>query len=260
MVNPWQRPWLTSSQTFGSQLNLIPQEIIHAPIVKDVVRAGADYDTIDIYHSASRGIYVIICLGNKGNAVAGLVLRLYLNIDWTIPVKNIFYGKADDIRELTQITKVFRGGNYCYILTLIYWQACCRESYRRTNETEAMFLNTSSFSCKRRSFIGAHQQQPTFYYVNEVFKGELFGMNSAFDHQLAKLPRKGAIHYMLPISSRLNLPLEKKLRDSQTRKFYQINKKNENLQDINLQLQIKVLYQKKEVYLLDQNSRYDADF
>ena len=50
-----------------------------------VVRAGAGYDTIDVSHCASRGIYVTNCPGKNAHAVAELALGLILSIDRRIP-------------------------------------------------------------------------------------------------------------------------------------------------------------------------------
>jgi len=46
-----------------------------------VVRAGAGYDTIDVAHCASQGIYVTNCPGKNAHAVAELTLGLILAID-----------------------------------------------------------------------------------------------------------------------------------------------------------------------------------
>lgn len=50
-----------------------------------VVRAGAGYDTIDVTHCASKGIYVTNCPGKNAHAVAELALGLILSIDRRIP-------------------------------------------------------------------------------------------------------------------------------------------------------------------------------
>jgi D-3-phosphoglycerate dehydrogenase len=50
-----------------------------------VVRAGAGYDTIDVAHCASKGIYVTNCPGKNAHAVAELTLGLILCIDRRIP-------------------------------------------------------------------------------------------------------------------------------------------------------------------------------
>jgi len=46
-----------------------------------VVRAGAGYDTIDVAHCASLGVYVTNCPGKNAHAVAELTLGLILAID-----------------------------------------------------------------------------------------------------------------------------------------------------------------------------------
>jgi D-3-phosphoglycerate dehydrogenase len=46
-----------------------------------IVRAGAGYDTIDVAHCASLGIYVTNCPGKNAHAVAELALGLMLSID-----------------------------------------------------------------------------------------------------------------------------------------------------------------------------------
>lgn len=50
-----------------------------------VVRAGAGYDTIDVAHCASLGIYVTNCPGKNAHAVAELTLGLIIAIDRRIP-------------------------------------------------------------------------------------------------------------------------------------------------------------------------------
>lgn len=56
-----------------------------APRLQMVVRAGAGYDTIDVAHCASKGIYVTNCPGKNAHAVAELTLGLILSIDRRIP-------------------------------------------------------------------------------------------------------------------------------------------------------------------------------
>ena len=64
----------------------VTQDIIDAdPKLQMVVRAGAGYDTIDVSHCASRGIYVTNCPGKNAHAVAELALGLILSIDRRIP-------------------------------------------------------------------------------------------------------------------------------------------------------------------------------
>ena len=49
--------------------------------LKMIVRAGAGYDTIDVAHATSKGIYVTNCPGKNAHAVAELTLALILSID-----------------------------------------------------------------------------------------------------------------------------------------------------------------------------------
>jgi len=60
----------------------VTKDIIDAdPKLQMVVRAGAGYDTIDVAHCASLGVYVTNCPGKNAHAVAELTLGLILAID-----------------------------------------------------------------------------------------------------------------------------------------------------------------------------------
>lgn len=60
----------------------VTKEIIDAdPKLMMVVRAGAGYDTIDVAHCASLGVYVTNCPGKNAHAVAELTMGLILSID-----------------------------------------------------------------------------------------------------------------------------------------------------------------------------------
>jgi D-3-phosphoglycerate dehydrogenase / 2-oxoglutarate reductase len=60
----------------------VTKDIIDAdPKLMMVVRAGAGYDTIDVTHCASLGIYVTNCPGKNAHAVAELTMGLILSID-----------------------------------------------------------------------------------------------------------------------------------------------------------------------------------
>ena len=50
-----------------------------------IVRAGAGYNTIDVAHASTRGIYVSNCPGKNAIAVAELAFALILAIDRRIP-------------------------------------------------------------------------------------------------------------------------------------------------------------------------------
>src|SRR5580658_8358960 len=50
-----------------------------------IVRAGAEYHTIDVRAASKRGIYVSNCPGKNASAVAELVFGLLLSIDRRIP-------------------------------------------------------------------------------------------------------------------------------------------------------------------------------
>lgn len=64
----------------------MPKDVIDANhCLQMVVRAGAGYDTIDVAHCASRGIYVTNCPGKNAHAVAELALGLMISIDRRIP-------------------------------------------------------------------------------------------------------------------------------------------------------------------------------
>lgn len=60
----------------------VTPEIIDAnPNLKVVMRAGAGYDTIDVAHCSTKGIYVCNCPGKNANAVSELAMCLILSID-----------------------------------------------------------------------------------------------------------------------------------------------------------------------------------
>jgi len=46
-----------------------------------IIRAGAGYDTIDVAHASTKGIYVANCPGKNATAVAELTMGLIINID-----------------------------------------------------------------------------------------------------------------------------------------------------------------------------------
>eukprot|EP00345_Euplotes_harpa_P008603 CAMPEP_0168346296 /NCGR_PEP_ID=MMETSP0213-20121227/18165_1 /TAXON_ID=151035 /ORGANISM="Euplotes harpa, Strain FSP1.4" /LENGTH=394 /DNA_ID=CAMNT_0008354877 /DNA_START=15 /DNA_END=1199 /DNA_ORIENTATION=+ len=46
-----------------------------------IIRAGAGYDTIDVAHASSRGVYVANCPGKNATAVAELAMGLIISID-----------------------------------------------------------------------------------------------------------------------------------------------------------------------------------
>lgn len=51
------------------------------PKLQLVVRAGAGYDTIDVAHCSSVGVYVANCPGKNSHAVAELTLGFILGVD-----------------------------------------------------------------------------------------------------------------------------------------------------------------------------------
>lgn len=60
----------------------VPAEIIDAnPNLSLIIRAGAGYDTIDVAHASTKGVYVANCPGKNATAVAELTMGLILNID-----------------------------------------------------------------------------------------------------------------------------------------------------------------------------------
>src|ERR1022692_308237 len=59
--------------------------IEHAKQLNLIVRAGAEYATIDVRAASKRGIYVANCPGKNASAVAELVFGLMLSLDRRIP-------------------------------------------------------------------------------------------------------------------------------------------------------------------------------
>jgi D-3-phosphoglycerate dehydrogenase len=59
--------------------------IEHAKQLNLIVRAGAEYGTIDVRAASKRGIYVANCPGRNASAVAELVFGLMLSLDRRIP-------------------------------------------------------------------------------------------------------------------------------------------------------------------------------
>src|SRR5580693_7146369 len=50
-----------------------------------IVRAGAEFQTIDVRAASKQGIYVANCPGRNGGAVAELVIAMILGVDRRIP-------------------------------------------------------------------------------------------------------------------------------------------------------------------------------
>ena len=46
-----------------------------------IIRAGAGYDTIDVAHASTKGVYVANCPGKNATAVAELTMGLIISID-----------------------------------------------------------------------------------------------------------------------------------------------------------------------------------
>ena len=65
-----------------------------------IVRAGAGFDTIDVAHASSKGIFVLNCPGKNSAAVAELSIGLILAIDRRIPdnVIDIRRGRWDKVK------------------------------------------------------------------------------------------------------------------------------------------------------------------
>lgn len=60
----------------------VPAEAIDSnPGLALIIRAGAGYDTIDVAHASSKGVYVANCPGKNATAVAELTMGLIISID-----------------------------------------------------------------------------------------------------------------------------------------------------------------------------------
>src|SRR5919112_3582742 len=75
----------TKAQVLVVRSTKVTAAMMDAGELSLIVRAGAGYNTIDVAHASTRGIYVSNCPGKNAIAVAELAFGLILSLDRRIP-------------------------------------------------------------------------------------------------------------------------------------------------------------------------------